>query len=288
MKNVLTSAVAALSLVSGVVQAAPIESGSGWISSDRFGYEGTITVYSDAGLANQVDLINVSERDLSLYSIFGNPGVGADAAIAMGSWWYSTAVDGTGAPRGNGWGNTHGNTGAGFMQYYNAASYSDPAALQDVSFGFDNFNGTHWTDFLFSMSVRNGDSASRLSAPSNVADAGTFLELDIDLHATGLEGLQIGNMIEANGDPLGVTGSMSGLFLGSETQNGQTNDGLYYVFDFDLNMDNWAYANRDDLVGIEYASSTFAVNVSQVPEPGVLGLFGLSLIGLAIRRRKSA
>ncbi len=285
MNKLLSGTVALVSLVSATISAAPIHSDSGWITSDRFGYAGTITKYSDAGLTNQVDVVNVAERDLSLWSVFG-VAAADDSAIATGSWWYSTAVDENNEARGAGWGNTHGNTGAGFMQYYNWGDYADLAEIQDVSFGFDNFDGTHWTDFLFSMSVRNGDSAARLSAPDNVADAGMFLELDIELTATGLEGMQVGDMITANGEPVGVSGSMRGLFLGSETDGGQSNDGYYYVFDLDLNMDNWAFANRDDLVGYEFADSSFAAQVSQVPEPGMLGLFGLGLAGLALRRRK--
>ena len=284
MNKTVVKTIALVAITSGSVHAAPIVSDAGWVKSDRFGYSGTITRYSDAELNNQVDMINVTERDLSLYTVFGSANESA-AAVAMGSWWYSIAVDSNGEPKGDGWGNSHGNTGAGFMQYYNYGDFEDASQITDVSFGFDNFDGTHWTDFSFSMNIQNGDAASRLSAPSNNNDGGVFLDMNIAFQATGLEGLQVGDMIQATGEPASVSGNINGIFMGT-TVNGNQNNSAYYTFDFDLNMDNWAYENRDNLVGSQFPTSEFAVQVAQVPEPGILGLLGLGLTGLALNRRR--
>ncbi|AWL11169.1 hypothetical protein HMF8227_00673 [Saliniradius amylolyticus] len=261
---------------------------SGWIESARFGYEGTVTRYADADLTTIVDEISISKRDLYL-SASNNAQINdIDHAVAMGSWWFSTAVDDQGNPRGAGWGNTHGNTGAGFMQYYN---YNDPLSTENgytsqSQYQFSNFDGTHWTQFDYLLDVSNAayaDTYSRLSAPGNVDDSGLFHSLNVMLTATGLQGSEQGGWIVANGDPASVTGSLSGVFENTT----DTNAG-FYAFDFALNMDNWAYNNRDLLVGDEpysqYSESRFAVSV---PGPQSVLLLGLGLVGLILVRQRA-
>ena len=286
MNKAVVKTIVLAAVASGSVHAAPIVSDTGWVKSDRFGYSGTITRYSDAELNNQIDTIDVTDPDLSLYTVLGISSE-PTGAVAMGSWWYSTAVDSNGEPKGAGWGNSHGNTGAGFMQYYNYGDYKDTSQISDVTFGFDNFDGTHWTDFSFSMNIQNGDAVSRLSAPSNSNDGGVFLDMNISFQATGLEGLQVGDMIQATGEPGSVSGSISGIFTNTQANGNENNPG-YYAFDFDLNMDNWAYENRDNLVGNQFPVSEFAAQVTQVPAPSVFSLLGLGLAGLALNRRRKS
>jgi hypothetical protein len=258
---------------------------NGWIDTDRFGYEGTITKYSDSDLTNEVDTIAVTERDLSLSVDAENP-----SAIVMGSWWYSTAVDEDGSPRGPGWGNTHGNTGPGYMQYYESDSQD---YVTNQNYRFSDFDGTHWQTFKFSLSVENapyydenGEAAaySRLSAPENTDDWGIFRSLNVNLTASGLEGTRQGGWIvaeESEQFPTNLTGSITGTF-----ENLTDSNSGFYTFDFNLNLDNWAYDNRADLVG-EYDTFREGSYGAPVPEPTTWLLFGTGLLGLACLCRRN-
>ena len=66
----------------------------------------------------------------------------------MGSWWYTTDPSGQ-----NGMGNVTGNSGVWFLQLYDADSSTDT----NLSMGFQNFDGTNWTEFALSISGGNAD-----------------------------------------------------------------------------------------------------------------------------------
>ena len=82
--------------------------------------------------------INIGDRDLSLYILNGYSDGSQNQTVIMGSWWYTT--DPSGIP---GYGNTHGNTGIGFIQLYDATA----ATTTSASMGFSGFDGTNWTTF---------------------------------------------------------------------------------------------------------------------------------------------
>ena len=120
---------------------------------------------------------------------------------------------------------------------------------------------------------------------SNTDDSGTYLSYNLDLTATGLNGTLQDGAITSTDQPTGVTGTYTGVF--QNTSSDPTKAG-YYVFDLNLDMTNWAYANQDSLTGpYQFADSLFSV---PVPEPGTLALLaaGLSVLAAAWMRRRRA
>jgi hypothetical protein len=260
---------------------APAMAGStGFISTDRFGYAGTVVRYTtlaDAqGGTNSIDTVNVSERDMSLFVVSDSASTGFtanDYNIITSSWWYTTVGPGAGA------GNTNGNTGVGFMQLYDDNGNTDSS----VDMSFSGYDGTNYTEFALSMMGGNATTAddfARMSVYDNVNDAGIWVNYQLDLTATGLEGVDDGfGFVTANNQPTGVTGTFTGIFELTENQTSAANQG-FYVVNFALNMDNWAWDNRNDLVGPydQFFDSTFGANINVVPLPPA-ALAGLGMLG---------
>lgn len=255
----------------------------GVVSTDRFGYTGTVQRYAtkadaEAGI-NLVSTTNVSNRDLSLYVVQGMPGYGADYNIIMGSWWYTI----TGPA---GWGNVRGNSGVGFMQLYDLNASTDTSS----SFAFGGFNGTYWTSFTMSLTGSNADPVNDYTRfwvdfQGNGADKVFYHNYSLSLTATGLEGIQTGGVIESNNHPTGVTGSITALFENVSTTFTQ-NNGFYQV-SLTLDMENWAYENRDSLVGDPFSPSLFAAPaVPDFANSGSLLLLALGALGLLRRSRR--
>ena len=284
MKQSLARTHKAAFLATTVSLTCVVQAGStGFISTDRFGYAGTITRYATENDArngtNHTDVITVSNRDFSVYSSSGQGG--NDVNQISSAWWYTTTGPNPGS------GNTRGNTGVGFMQLADLDGNTDTS----VDMGFKNYNGSNYTEFVLSLTGENADRPndfSRLSAIDNVNDGGTWLNYQLELTASGLTGTaDSSGFVTANGHPTDVEGSFTGLFELTENQTSPANQG-FYVVDFDLNMINWAWENRDDLVGdFQFFDSEFGAFVVPLPPAAFagLGLLG-GLAGVrAIRRR---
>ncbi len=278
-----------------VMAVSSVQAGSaGAISTDRFGYTGSVVRYGSLADAqsgsNPIgEIISVDNRDLSVGIVNDYADYSGDMNVLMGSWWYTTNTQFSATQGSAGWGNTTGNTGVGFIQLYDADSSTDTS----LDMTFSNYDGTHYTQFDLAISGVNAgaDDYSRFSAIDNVNDGGIWHEYNMMLTATGLEGVASGGIIEAFNHPTGVSGSITGIFELTENQTTPANQGFYTV-NLTLNMTNWAFDNQASLTpeismdgGNSFFDGTFADSYfATVPEPMTLGI--LSLGGLFLRKRK--
>ncbi len=277
-----------ISTVAAMLLSASAAMAAGVISTDRFGYTGVVKRYDTLADAqagtNQVGSdVAIGNRDLSLYIVDGVASYDDDQNIIMGSWWYSTEGSA-------GWGNTRGNSGSGFLQLYDTDSSTDT----NIEMGFGGFDGTYYTEFDLSISGENADYPNDYARfwvdfQGSGADVVEYHSYQLDLTATGLQGVVNGTLVEASNHPTGVTGTYSGLFENVSTSHTQNNG--FYTFDLTLDMDNWAWANRADLDPYEFSGSYFAAPAEAVvPEPITLSAVGMAMAGLGgyIRRRRRA
>ena len=274
--------IAAVTLLAGTALAS-----DGYFETDRFGYTGTVTRYGSLTDAQSgtgaLDTVSIGNRDLAL--AFGSNDISEpNLNIMLGSWWYTTDSQGRA-----GWGNTTGNTGPGYLQLYDDNSSTDTA----ISMDFSNFNGTHYTQFDFSVSGQNAnaDDFSRLSVYDNVNDGGIWHSYMMNMTVTGLEGTMTSlGIIESFNQPTGVTGSITGIFEITENQTSPANQG-FYAFSFDLNMMNWAWDNQGSLMTQDGSGNPIADVFSDslfrtVPTPGSFAIIGLGAAA-GLRRRRS-
>ncbi|MFZ5830186.1 MAG: PEP-CTERM sorting domain-containing protein [Planctomycetota bacterium] len=260
----------------------------GVISTDRFGYTGTVKRYATLADAqtgtNQVgEDIAIGNRDLSLYIVNDYADFDDDVNVVMGSWWYTTSANGAG------WGNTTGNSGRGFVQLYDVDSSTDSG----LAFAFQGFNGSHWTEFTMNITGTGADYPNDyarfwIDYQGGGADKVIYHDYALSLTAGGLEGTEVApGVVLADNHPTSVTGTYSGIFENVSTSYPQNNG--FYVFDLALDMENWAFTNSGALVGDAFANSTFIA--APVPEPGMLALLGMGMLGVgavAVARRRHA
>lgn len=273
----------------------------GLVSTDRFGYNGTLVqydTYDDASNgSNAQDTITVGDRDLSLYIARNDTVEEDDQSIVMGSWWYTedrydfeNKCEDPNVDTGRaGYGNTRGNTGVGFVQMYDLTN----ATVSSVDMAFSDHDGTHYTQFDLTLTgddASYSDAYSRLSAYGNTKDSGIWHEYTLTLTATGLEGTEDSwGIIESGNQPTGVVGSLTGLF---QIDAGGDQDGFYTV-DLDLSMTNWAWTadltpnismdGGDTFFDGTFADSTFRV----VPEPATMAFLGLGGLGVILKRKRA-
>ncbi|TVQ32725.1 MAG: hypothetical protein EA376_05010 [Phycisphaeraceae bacterium] len=265
---------------------------AGFVSTNRFGYEGTALRYDTMADAlagvNSTDTINITDRDLAMVVASDDTSV-ADRTQFLGAWWHTTDTFYSPTEGRAGWGNTTGNTGVGFLQMFDIGAVSTTG----VSMSFSDFDGSFYTTFDLSVTGENAgeDQFSRFSAMGNNGDGGVWHGYAINLTATGLEGVGISpGVIESTNQPTDVSGSISGLFEITSTAAGQEG---FYVVNLALSMDNWAWDNRNDLTplvssdgGDTFFDGSFPDSVFRVvPAPGAAAFFALGGAALARRRR---
>lgn len=179
-------------------------------------------------------------RDGGLFAVKDAGFYYPDSAAFLTSWYYTTA-----AGTGYGWGNPN-NTTVGFVQMYDELA----STVSSWDGYFDNFDGTYWTDFH--MTIKGGDASyddaySRLwnvdaGGSSAVTTAGEFVSYDLELHFTGLQGVDAGGgFVEALNHPSAVTGTFTAVFDNQDFGGSDDNayDG-YYRAELTFNDDVWA------------------------------------------------
>lgn len=245
--------------------------------SNRLGYTGSIARYDSLADAqagtNSIASASLdgSNRDLGLFITRGLSGFGIPSSTQIGTAWTATTT----GPL-PGFGNPN-NVDRGFVQL--------PAAAGSLPSLDASWDGT-LTTFTLQAQGTNAYAAglTRLwNTNESHGQIGTFLNYDFSLVASGLTQATWQPLVGAfisQSEPTAVSGHFGGLFLNSSALDAAANG--YYRFDFDLNLDSWVYANRNNLVGEGYSTSLFAAPTA-VPEPATYGLFGvgalLALIG---------
>lgn len=248
--------------------------------TDRFGYDGTVTVYNSlADAQNQVNALSgphvAPQRDLALY--FNDPGYIFPEVTFQTAFFYAVQP----APPDSGVGNPNNST-FGLVQFY------DPGHITNFTAnGFWsslNANVANGSQFTLTASGSNANHPSvfarlwpaPVANPSLAQTEGTFVSWELLAVADGLTATyNIGDGgYEALNHPTNVNGYLRGIFQNPSVPG-------FYRYDLAMNMNSWAFANQANISGGFYDSYFFAV-----PEPSSALLFGLALIPVAIRRRR--
>ncbi len=255
-----------------------------YASTDKFGYIGSMTKYASLADAqaqtNAVSTHAYSQRDGAMYVLQNAASFDAtnpDTNIFMTAWYYTT--DQTHGAY-SGWGNPNNNTDSFVQLYDDNASTTVTKTGGWTSGAYDTF---HFN--VTGVNATNADDFSRLwnGKPAGAGEPtkGAFLNYELDVTATGLNGVEINpGFFESNGHPTSITGSFRGIFENQSTTDPTSNG--YFRFDLTLNDTNWAFA-QSNLNGA-FSDSTFGA--AAVPEPASMAALGLGIAAILRRRRK--
>lgn len=263
-----------------------------FVSTDRLAYSGSVTRYAtledaQAGinpLGTYQITSNNGNRDLALY--LTDDGNGNREIRILTGWFYSIT----------------GNSNSGV---------ANPSNVQEGFFQIGDLDGNtvttmngqfskNGTEFTFQITGSGAhrdptqtphDYARLWPAPFNDGPMewsfGYYHSYALDLTLSGLNGVYENGLYTAENEPTGVTGTFTAIFENLNytytPDKGNPDAEGFYVANFTLHMDNWAWANRASL------SQAFTpTTITAVPEPASLSVLGVGALGLLARRRKAA
>lgn len=255
--------------------------------TDRLGYVGTVTVYdtladAQAGTNSLSGPHANPERDLTLFFNDDSPFHASDASIFQTAWYYTTDP---GSPPNSGVGNPN-NTNTGYIQFYDLMAVTNQSVTgQWSTLNLGTPGASAFTMTASGFNAAQADVTGRLWHAPNVGGSGAltaadFVEWELSVTVGGLTAIQDGGYYTSSDQPTSASGYLRGIAENVNTLDPSLNK--FYVFDYAITLDSWAWDNRDDIVG-GFNDSFFA---AAVPEPGSALLFAVAGVGIGIARRR--